>query len=102
MTMVAVRLGFAGRVSPSSRDRPSRGCRPGRDAPDPGSPRNRGAPPSSLRWGYPGVRISWGGEAPPASLTRGGFWKGGVPPLAHMTDRWPLSAFADEVAADFD
>jgi ribulose-5-phosphate 4-epimerase/fuculose-1-phosphate aldolase len=29
----------------------------------PGSPRNRGAPPSSLRWGYPGVRISWGGVA---------------------------------------
>jgi Protein of unknown function (DUF429) len=29
----------------------------------PGSPRNRGAPPSSLRWGYPGVRFSWGGVA---------------------------------------
>ncbi len=27
----------------------------------PGSPGNRGAPPSSLRGGYPGVRISWGG-----------------------------------------
>src|SRR5215472_17651884 len=33
--------------------------KPGREIP--GSPGNRGAPPSSLRWGYPGVRISWGG-----------------------------------------
>src|SRR5260370_11047499 len=37
-----------------------------RTPPDPGSPRNRGAPPSSLRGGSPGVRISRGGD--PATL----------------------------------
>src|SRR5215471_1882619 len=30
--------------------------------PDPGSPGDRGAPPTTLRGGHPGVRISWGGE----------------------------------------
>src|SRR5690348_10515287 len=32
----------------------------------PGSPRNRGTPPSSLRRGSSGVRISWGGAAQPS------------------------------------
>src|SRR5262249_21345402 len=37
-------------------------------SPSPGSPRNRGAPPSSLRGGYPGVRISWGGSRQPSMI----------------------------------
>src|SRR5215813_5545844 len=56
-------------MSPSSRGRQESGSGR-RAAPHPGSPRNRGG----------GVRISWGGKAPPTSREEGGFWKGGPAP----------------------